>query len=141
MRKIAFCLLVPAAFAQEEQKVELPLKQLVLFTSGVSALVLAAFARAALVTGGARWLRPLAIYGENPLLLYILSWLLVATIERLWYVPLPDGGAVPAGTAAFLWFGNWLPPEAASLAVALVQVALFGVVAWFLHRRKILVRL
>jgi predicted acyltransferase len=113
----------------------------VLFTSGISALVLAAMASIARVAGGARWLKPLAIYGENPLLLYILAWLLVATLERLWYVTLPDGSVTVAGTAAFLWFANWLPLEAASVAVALLQVALFGLVAWILHRRRLLVRL
>ncbi len=113
----------------------------VLVTSGISALVLVALARVAATSSGTRGLRPLAIYGENPLLLYILSWLLVATLERLWYVTLPGVGATPAGTAAFLWFSNWLPLEAASLAVALSQVLLFGLVAWLLHRRRILVRL
>ncbi len=113
----------------------------VLYTSGISALVLAALARLANGAGGRRWLKPFAIYGENPLLLYILSWLLVATLERLWHVTLPDGTVTVAGTAAFLWFSNWLPLQAASLVVALLQVLLFGLVAWILHRRQILVRL
>ena len=49
MRKIALLFLVPFAVAQEEPKVELPLKELVLFTSGVGY-----FQRDGEVTGNAR---------------------------------------------------------------------------------------
>jgi len=49
MRKLALLLLVAAALAQDEPKVELPLKQLVLFTSGVGY-----YQRDGEVTGAAR---------------------------------------------------------------------------------------
>jgi predicted acyltransferase len=74
-------------------------------------------------------LQPARIFGENPLLAYILCFLIA---------PLIDLGARAAGQA---WFERWFPPEAASLAFGICGVvAIYGLLL-VCHRRRWILKL
>ena len=83
------------------------------------------------------------VYGQNALAVFVLSGL----VPRLWSVlkgppaPGPAGAAeavVPIGPAAA---GLVADPRALSLAVALLHVAAYALLAWWLAHRRILIRL
>jgi predicted acyltransferase len=80
--------------------------------------------------------RPLAAYGRNPLAAYFLSVGLDAILTR-WRIA--EGGSLKG----FLYraaFASWLrPAELASLGYALAYVALWGVVLFEMHRRRIFI--
>jgi predicted acyltransferase len=84
------------------------------------------------------WSRPLSAYGRNTLAAYFLSVGLDAVLTR-WRV----GDSSLKGMVYRDAFAAWLRPccgaEAASLAYALVYVALWGAVLFELHRRRLFI--
>jgi predicted acyltransferase len=78
---------------------------------------------------------PLRAYGQNPLLLYVLSWLLAASY------PLLRIGEQDLQGWLFLRLAMAMPAELASLCFALTHVLLFGLLAMYLLRRGIVVRI
>ncbi|MDX1503626.1 MAG: DUF5009 domain-containing protein, partial [Thermoanaerobaculia bacterium] len=104
----------------------------VLFTAGAALETLALCYWLIDVHGRRAWARPAILLGWNPLALYVASSLTASLM-----------GAIPvAGTPLKGWlhqtlFASWLAPRAASLAFALVYVALWTGVAWALARRRI----
>lgn len=82
------------------------------------------------VRGLRAWAAPLEVLGRNPLLSYIAAGLLFGL-----------GEFTGAKTLAYARFARVLPPQAASLAVALgVTAACWGAMAW-LYRRGIFVKI
>jgi predicted acyltransferase len=84
------------------------------------------------------WSRPLAAYGRNTLAVYFLSVGFDAVLTR-WRI----GDGSLKGVLYRTGFASWLRPccgaEAASLAYAIVYVALWGFVLFELHRRRIFI--
>lgn len=112
-----------------------------LFTSGVALTMLGLCAWLVDVRGYRAWTKPLVVFGSNPLLAYVLSELLDKAL-RTWSVTEPGGGEV---TLHLLIYRNLFLPvfsEAhASLAYAVVYVALWLLPLSILYRRRIFVRL
>ncbi len=110
-----------------------------LFTAGLAALTLAACHWIVDTRGWRAWSRPLSAFGRNPLAAYFLSVGFDAILTR-WTV-------APGGSLKGLFyrsaFASWLAPccgaEAASFAYALAYVALWGIVLYAMHRRRIFI--
>jgi predicted acyltransferase len=98
----------------------------VLVAAGYSALLLAAFYQVIEIWGFKRWAVPFVWIGMNPITIYLASALVPfePIAERL------VGGPVIAGLGAY-----------GDLLVSAVVLALTFVLAWFLHRRQIFLRL
>ncbi|MBK9387850.1 MAG: DUF1624 domain-containing protein [Planctomycetes bacterium] len=109
-----------------------------LWTGGIATSGLALFLLASERPRGARWLRPLQIYGVNALLVFVGSALLARTIGRLITVTGADGKSLSLQQA--LYRGVFAPlgePYLASLAYALAWVAMWFGILWLLWRRGI----
>lgn len=107
----------------------------VLLTSGAAAALLMTFVYLEKSPRVAAVFHGLAIYGKNPLLIYILAWLWAATLYR---IPV---GEINAYQALYTQFTVMSPPRVASLCFALLHVVFFWWLAWLLHRRGITVSL
>ncbi len=82
-----------------------------------------------------RWVRALEIYGVNAITVYVGSGLLAKTLGLI-RVPLPDGGA--GSLSGVIYSRGFAPlgsPEFTSLLHAVVWVAGWWVVLWWMYRR------
>ena len=84
---------------------------------------------------------PLILFGENPLFIYVLAsgWEYVLYLIQLKGL---DGRPQPFK----FWlndhlFAPWLGPVAGGLAVALSHILVFFLIAWMLHRKKIIIKI
>lgn len=107
----------------------------VLYTSGISWLLLAGLILVLEIAGLRRLGRWLEIYGTNPLFIYIVSILLART---LWFIPV---GEISLYTWLYQQLLPVLSPMNASLAFALVHVLLFWLLSLVLYRRGIIIKL
>ena len=85
-------------------------------------------------------LKVFEIYGTNPLLIYILSWLFAATLA----IPLldPDSHHSASLSGVFqYYFSLWLPDKLTSLIHAFITVVLFFGLSLFLYRKKLFIKL
>lgn len=105
----------------------------VLLTSGVGVLVLLALVRLEAFTWIQGIYKAFTMLGQNPLFIYALSILWAKTLLVV------NVGEV----SAYQWLYNqlcqFLDPYNASLLFALIPVAVLWGVAWFLHRKKIVI--
>ena len=113
----------------------------VVFTAGMGGLLLVGFYWAVEVVGWKAWARPFAVYGMNPLAVFVASGLLSKGLI-LWPVPLEAGGM----TTAYDWiyttvFSPRAGPTNASLAFASAHVVTWLVVAWLLHWRRLYIKI
>lgn len=107
----------------------------VFYTSGIAWLTLAGLILVLDLLGLRRLGRPLAIYGTNPLFIYILSILLART---LWFIELGD---VSLYTLLYQQLLPLFSPVNASLVFALAHVLLFWLLSLALYRRGIIIKL
>lgn len=85
-------------------------------------------------------LEAMRIFGTNPLFIYILSWLIAATLASV--ISLDVGGQQVSGyDAGFIYLNQWLNPNNASLAFALINVAVLYLIALFMYRKNIFIKL
>jgi predicted acyltransferase len=89
------------------------------------------------VVGWRLWARPFEVYGKNAIAVYVGSGLLADTLYAIQW-------AGSGGTKMNLWkglyqtlFASWLPCSQAALAMALSIVGLFALVAFWMDRRGI----
>ncbi|QJR80456.1 DUF1624 domain-containing protein [Alteromonas pelagimontana] len=80
------------------------------------------------------------IFGSNPLFIYILSWLFAATLQQVIRFKV-DGKDTNAYEMSFTFLSSVMSPYNASLVFALLVVALHFLVALWLYRRKIFIKL
>jgi predicted acyltransferase len=82
---------------------------------------------------------PARIFGENPLLAYILCFLMAPLIDAAWF----GGGAQPVSlrAAGQAWFSRFLEPRAASLAFGLCGLAVIFIVLLICHRKRWILKL
>jgi predicted acyltransferase len=79
-------------------------------------------------------LHPTRIFGENPLLAYIIVWLMGPIIDRNWFgtsespLSLRDGGQQ--------WLSQFLEPRAASLLFGLLCMAFVFAILLYCHRKR-----
>ncbi len=105
----------------------------VLLSSGAAALLLLFFAVIEKYQGTRLAIKSLAIYGQNPLFIYVLSWLWVASY------PLIEFSGTNLHEYIYNLFQSCLSPVNASLAFALAHVGLFWLIAYLLDSKKIIV--
>ena len=101
----------------------------ILVASGYSAMMLGLFYYIVDVRKWSRWCEPFVWIGVNPITLYLLSRVISYTQIARMFV----GGDVEA-------FFDALSPGLGGLVVAMVAVGFVFLLAWFLHRRKIFLR-
>lgn len=105
----------------------------VLLTSGVGVLVLMVLVRLEKFSGMQGIYKAFTMLGQNPLFIYALS---ILWAKTLWLIPVGD-------VSAYQWLFDQMQkvadPYAASLICALIPVAVLWGVAWYLHRRKIII--
>ncbi len=107
----------------------------VLFHSGLALLTLATIWWLVDVKGYDGWIKPFIWFGINPLFIYILHEVIAIGLY-----------SIPVGeTSAYTWiyqnvFNSWLGPYNASLAFAISMVLINLVVAWWLYKRKIFIK-
>ena len=101
----------------------------ILVASGYSAMMLGLFYYVVDVRKWSRWCEPFVWIGMNPITLYLLSRVISYTQIARMFV----GGDVEA-------YFDALSPGLGGLIVAMFAVGLVFLLAWFLHRRKIFLR-
>jgi len=107
----------------------------VIFSAGAALLLLAAVDAAAGMRSARPLVRPLVIYGSNPLIAFVGSGLMARIIGSLVVVPWA-GDDLPLQQVIFrAGYSSWLPPAAASLAYAVSFVGCWYLVLWWLDRR------
>ncbi len=109
----------------------------VLLTGGLAAALFGLTYWIVDVAAWRRWAAPFATYGKNAIAVYVGAGLLADTLLALKW---PDA----SGVALSLWrrlyealYASWLPPHGASLAWALSMVGLFYLLARWMDRRGI----
>ncbi len=105
------------------------------FMAGMAMIIFAICYWLVDIQGYRKLTRPFEFFGMNAIAIYVLS----GVLARLLDVIHVSGGAEPQSLGGYL-FEHLVEPLAspvnASLLWALLYVALFGVVAWFMYRRK-----
>lgn len=89
-----------------------------------------------------RWsMEPLRVYGTNPLFIYLMSWIVAASL--MWLIKIEvDGQTISAYHRAFLWLKDTgLNAKNASLAFALINVLGFYLLSYVLYRKQIFIKL
>jgi predicted acyltransferase len=84
-------------------------------------------------------LMPSRIFGENPLLAYIICFLIAPLVDYNWIGS--DTAPLSLRNAGQLWFGQWLAPNAASLAFGLCGLAFIFAVLLVCHRKRWILKL
>lgn len=111
----------------------------VLFTAGAALEGLALCYWLIDIQGWRRWAQPLVVFGVNAITVYVLSGLLARLLTWI-EVPSPEG-TVPLQQWLFdNLLTSWLQPMHASLAFALLYVALWWAAMAMLYRRRIFIK-
>ena len=105
-----------------------------LFSGGFALTLLGLLMPITQAPGVTQALQPVRIFGENPLLAYIINWLIAPLIDANWFgtkeapLSLRDGGQQ--------WLSQFLEPRAASLTFALLCMAFIFIILMYCHRRR-----
>jgi predicted acyltransferase len=110
-----------------------------LFSGGFTLMVLAALIPITQRPGVTRLFWPARSFGENPLLAYILVFLLAPLIDANWFGD--DAAPVSLRNAGQAWFDGFATPEAASLLFALCGLALLLAILVVCHRKRWILKL
>jgi predicted acyltransferase len=109
----------------------------VLLTGGLAAAVFGLTYWVVDVVGWQRWAQPFATYGKNAIAVYVGSGLFTDTLGAIEWAG-ADGVSVSLGQRLFqTLYASWLPCHEASFAWALSIVLLFYLVAYWMDRRGI----
>jgi len=109
----------------------------VLLTGGLASACLGLAYAVVDVAGVRRWAAPLVTYGRNPIAVYVAAGILEDTLNAIKW-PAADGTVLSLHHRLYQLFpASVLPPYAASLAWALMMVAVYYLVAAWLDRRRI----
>ena len=109
----------------------------VLLTGGLAAASLGLCYFVVDVAGVRRWATPFVSYGRNAIAVFVASGFLADTLSAIRW-PAADGTLVSLSARLYAFFpASVLPPYAASFVWALMMVALFYLMAVFMDRRGI----
>ncbi len=114
-----------------------------LFSSGFSLALLGLLMPVSQAPGVRPLLAPTRIFGENPLLAYILCFLMAPLIDHAWLNTALGSGAQPVSlrAAGQAWFAQFLEPRAASLAFGLCGLTVIFAVLLVCHRKRWILKL
>ncbi|GLX78795.1 membrane protein [Thalassotalea insulae] len=107
----------------------------VIYSAGFACLTLALFVFVIDIQKIQQPVTPLLIYGTNPLFIYVLSWLWVASYSLF------DVANVPLNQWMFNSLAALMPEKLASFVFALMHVVLFGWFSKLLFDRKIFIKI
>lgn len=110
----------------------------VLFSAGFSLALLAMFSLLADQPKAQTLLFPLKVYGANPLLAYVTSFLLAPLLDYSWHAP---GGAASIRSASQAALSGLLDPYAASLSFGLIYLVIQFLVLRTCYRRRWILKL
>jgi len=113
----------------------------VLYTAGIGMQFLAACHWLIDVHGVKAWSKPFTWYGMNAIFVFVVSGLLAKTLGR---IKIADGAGGEISSWTWIYknaFESWLTPINASLALALTLVIFFGVILWWMYRKKIFIKI
>jgi predicted acyltransferase len=110
----------------------------VLYTSGIAMQFLAALYWFIDVQGFKKWTAPFVYYGTNAIFVFVTSGMLAKTLLR---IKIDGEGKVSLWSYLYQnLYASWLAPKDASLLFALTLLALFLIILWQMHKRKIVVK-
>lgn len=132
---VGICSVVVAYSLPEPINKSLWTSAYVLLTGGLALLFLAGLLVLERGRLGAWVMQPFSILGQNPLFIYALSWLWVRSYSL---VATEDGTLYDS---LFLYLALAMPAKLASLVFALLHLGLLWLLAWWLHSRKIYIKL
>ncbi|EGY01093.1 hypothetical protein AZA_88975 [Nitrospirillum viridazoti Y2] len=112
----------------------------VALTAGMACLCLGALLWVVEVRGWRRWTRPALVFGVNPILAYVGSELMAIIIGGVITLPWDHRIAPLQDVIYEAVFYPLLPEKAASLAFALLFVALWWAILEVLYRRRIFLK-
>ncbi|MBU2892445.1 DUF5009 domain-containing protein [Colwellia sp. D2M02] len=112
----------------------------VLVTSAVATWLLALFIWLTDIKGYQSAMKPLFIYGMNPLFIYVFA---AVWTDCYKLIPMSFGANESGDMRDFLFFhmSQWLSPINASLVYAIIHVFIFWLICLFLYQRKIVIRI
>ena len=113
----------------------------VVYTTGWAMLFLALLYWSIDVRGWKRWAMPLVVYGMNAITVFVASGLVAKTLIR-WQV---DGAVAGQRTSMYqrayeVGFASWAGPINGSLAFAVATVLIWWACMWWLHRKRIFLK-
>ena len=111
----------------------------VLLSSGFTLAVLGVLMPISQVNGLRQALVPARIFGENPLLAYIICFLIAPLIDYNWFGTPQSAVSLRAGGQA--WFEAFLEPRVASFAFGVCGILLILAILFVCHRRRWILKL
>ena len=110
-----------------------------LFSGGFCVVVLSLLMPITQIRGINPALTPARIFGENPLLAYIICFLIAPLIDARWFGTADS--ALSLRDAGQQWFAQYLEPRAASLAFGLCGIAFIFALLVVCHRKRWILKL
>jgi predicted acyltransferase len=107
----------------------------VLVTVGLDLIVLGFLVLIIEVQKINKWTYPLEVFGRNPLILYIMAWLV---IDIMYAIPVGENslkGAIYSGL-----FTSWIGPKTASFLFAIAYMSLIWCIGYLMDKRKIYIK-
>jgi predicted acyltransferase len=93
------------------------------------------------VQGVKAWSKPFTWYGMNAIFVFVVSGLVAKMLIRI-KVDDDAGGEISVWAMIFKnAFESWLSPINASLLFAITLVSLFGLILWWMYRKKIFIKI
>lgn len=113
----------------------------VLYTAGIGIQFLAACHWLIDIQGMKTWSKPFLFYGMNAIFVFVASGLIAKIVGRI-KVSDDVGGEISLWTMIYKnVFESWLEPINASLLFAVSLVSLFGLLLWWMFRKKIFIKI
>lgn len=107
----------------------------VLLTVGLDLIVLGFLVLVIEVQKFNKWTYPLEVFGRNPLILYVFSWIVIGIFHA---IPVGEGSLKDLVYASL--FTGWLGPKLASFAFALAYMMLIWCIGYMMDKRKIYIK-
>jgi predicted acyltransferase len=107
----------------------------VLLTVGLDLIVLGFLVLVIEVQKFNKWTYPLEVFGRNPLILYVFSWIVIGIFHS---IPVGKGSLKDLVYASL--FTSWLGPKLASFAFALAYMMLIWSIGYLMDKRKIYIK-
>jgi predicted acyltransferase len=112
----------------------------VLYTSGIALLCFGVVYWLVDIKGYIRWAKPFAIFGVNPLFVYIFSSLTTSLMYTVRWIDAAGAVQTPQAWVYHHLLRSWLGPLDASLGYALLQVFFCLAAAWALYQNRVYIK-
>jgi len=113
----------------------------VLITCGAAMCILALLLYVIDVKGHKKWCRFFDAFGKNPLMLYLLGTILSILFSAIPIGHAADGSNITIHSAIYDAYASFLPEKAASALFAVTFIVICWIPGYFLHKKKIYIKL